>query len=117
MDSNKTEVYKGEIHSIGIPPRLKLFTSTDDSGIFHEIIRFMLMPDNEIDAFRMGLRYSIQKTVIVDDKEVLNQFVGIDENTIISDTSNYTSIEEYIVTNKVSLSLMISNYNRFSSQI
>lgn len=117
MESNKTEVYKGEIHSIGIKPRLKLFTSTNYSEIRKEITHLMLVPDNEIDAFRMGLRYSILKTIIVDDNEVSSQFVEIDENTIIPDTSYYTSIEEYIVKNKNSLSLMINNYNRFSLQI
>lgn len=117
IDTNKTEVYIGEINSIGIKPNLKLLTSANDSEIFNEITRFMLMPDNDIDAFRMGLRYSILKTVIVDDKKISSQFVEIDENTIIPDTSNYTSIEEYIVKNKESLSLMINNYNRFSLHI
>ena len=116
-DTNRTEIYKGEINSIGIKPRLKLFTSTNEPEIVNEITGFMLMPDNEIEAFRMGLRYSILKTVIVDGKEILNQFVEIDENIIIPDTSNYASIEEYIIKNKESLSLMISNYSRFSIQI
>jgi hypothetical protein len=70
-----------------------------------------------MDAIGMGLRYSILKTVIIDDKEVSSQFVEIDENTIIPDTSNYTSIKEYIIKNKEALSLMITNYNRFSSHI
>lgn len=116
-DTNKTEVYIGEINSIGIKPYLKLLTSTDYQELSYEFLRLRLTPDNEMDAFKMGLRYSILKTVIIDDKEVSSQFVGIDENTIIPDTSIYTSIEEYIVKNKESLSLMINNYNRFSSQI
>lgn len=117
IDINKTEVYIGEINSIGIKPRSKLLTSTNYQELSNEFFRLQLTPDNEMDAIGMGLRYSILKTVIVDDKEVSSQFVEIDENTIIPDTSNYTSIEGYIVKNKDSLSLMISNYNRFSLQI
>lgn len=114
IDNDKTEMYVGEINSIGIKPNLKLLTSTNYEELSNELLRLRLTPDNEIDAFRMGLRYSILKTVTVDDKEVSSQFVEINENTIILDTSSYTSIEEYIITNKGSLSLMISNYSRFS---
>lgn len=113
-DDDKVEIYKGEISSIGIEPRLKLFTSSNHTEIFDEITRFTIMPDNEIDAFRMGLRYSILKTVIVNGKEVSKQFVEIDGNTIMSDTSNYSSIEEYIVSNKNAISMMIKNYSKFS---
>jgi hypothetical protein len=117
VDTNKTEVYIGEINSIGVKPRLKLFTSTNYQELSNEFFRLLLTPDNEMDAIGMGLRYSILKTVIIDDKEVSSQFVEIDENTIIPDTSNYTSIKEYIIKNKEALSLMITNYNRFSSHI
>jgi len=116
IDTYKTEVYLGEIKSIGIKPYLKLTTSTNYQELSNEFFRLQLTPENEMDAIAMGLRYSILKTVIVEDKEVSSQFVEIDQNTIIPDTSNYTSVEEYIIKNKDSLSLMITNYNRFSLQ-
>ncbi len=114
IDENKVEIYRGEIKSIGITPRLKLFTSPDGSGVYNEIINSMLIPDCEIDAFRMGLRYVISKTEIVDDKELPELFVEIDENAVVPDTSKYYSLEEYFMTNKSSIALMLKNYGRFA---
>jgi hypothetical protein len=117
MDANKTVFYKGEVKSINRKPNLKIFTSTNYEEVTNELTRIWIDPDNEIDAFRMGLRYSILETVFVNDNEISNRFVEIDEDTIIPDTSDYASIEDYVVTNKNSISLMIHNYNRFAMHV
>lgn len=64
IDTNKTEIYIGDINSIGIKPRSKLLTSTNDKELYYEFFRIIFTTDNEMDAVRMGLRYSIIKTVI-----------------------------------------------------
>ena len=114
---NKTEIYKGEIKSLGSKPKLKLFTSENYNDVSDELFRIWLTPENEMDAIKMGLCYTIQKTVFVNENEISNQFVFIDEKEIITDTRQYTSIEEYIVSNKNSLSLMLRNYGNFAKQM
>lgn len=114
---NKTEIYKGEIKSLENKPRLKLFTSENYDDVSNEFFRVWLTPENEIDAIEMGLCYTIQKTIFIDDVEVSNRFVVIEEKEIIADNNRYNSIEEYIISNKDSLSRMLRNYSNFSKQI
>lgn len=68
-EETKTEMYKSEILSFGGTPRLKIFTSTDYNEISNEILSFGILQDNEINAFRMRLRYTILNASIVGDKE------------------------------------------------
>ncbi|MCT3758328.1 DUF91 domain-containing protein [Elizabethkingia anophelis] len=113
-ETNELVFYKGEIKSIvGRTPRLSLFTSTDKNKIYNELTRLHIMPENEMDAFQMGLNYSIQKVVYIDDNEVSSQYIELDENVIIDDKSNYTSIEDYIVINSSMISRMLQNYSSF----
>ncbi|PZR28678.1 MAG: hypothetical protein DI535_05960 [Citrobacter freundii] len=113
-ERNKMEFYKGEIKSIGVKPTLELFTTEKHDEVNSEFLRIMLGPENEIDAFRMGLWYSIKRTDFVDDHEVSNQFVVLDDSMIVPDSQLYDSIEEYIISNKDSIALMLKNYSRFS---
>ena len=116
-DLNKTEIYKGEIKSLGTKPTLKLFTSENYDDVSNELLRVWLTPENEIDAIKMGLCYTVQKTVFIDDNEVSNQFIVIDDKEIIADTHQYISIENYIISNKHSLSAMLRNYSNFAKQM
>lgn len=113
-DNDKAVFYKGDINSISIKHTMKLFTTTDHDEVTDELTHIWIDPDNETDAFKMGLRYSILETVFVKDAEVSSRFVEIDENTVVSDTTNYTSIEDYIVTNQHPLSLMLLNYGKYA---
>lgn len=113
-EEEKTEVYKGEVLSFGGRPRLKIFTSTDYNEISNEILSFSILPDNEINAFRMGLRYTILKTSLFENKKEAEQFVTLNQGEIVPDTSNYSSVEDYILKNKASIALMIQNYSRVS---
>lgn len=110
----KTAFYKGEILSTGVKQTLKLFTSINSKDITDELTRIMIMPDNEMDAFKMGLRYSIQETVFVNDEEISNRFVEIDNGKIFPDTCNYTTIENYIAMNKGPISRMVHHYSSFA---
>lgn len=113
-DIDKTVFYKGEINSIGIKQTSKLFTTTDSKEVTNELTRIWILPDNEMDAFKMGLRYSILESVFMNGGEVSSRFIEIDENIIVLDTNNYTSIEDYITTNQPSLSVMLQNYGKYA---
>lgn len=108
----KTEIYIGEILSFGGIPTLKIFTSTNYDEVSNEVLQFNLTPDNEIDAFRMGLRYTILKATVIDDKQDSEQFVTFSEGKIMLDDTKYDSIQDYILKNQLSLALMIKNYSR-----
>ncbi|MFB0499327.1 hypothetical protein ABID99_005564 [Mucilaginibacter sp. OAE612] len=116
IEEEKTEVYKGEVLSFGGRPRLKIFTSTDYNEISNEILSLSIFSDNEINALKMGLRYTVLKTSLLGNEES-EQFVTLNESKITSDTTNYDSIEDYILRNKTSIILMIQNYNRVSMTI
>lgn len=116
-DIDKTIFYKGEINSTGKKQTLKLFTTVDYREITNELTRIWIDPDNELDAFRMGLRYSILETVFVNGVEASSMFIEIDENTIVTDTNNYTSIEDYINANQQPLSIMLQNYSKYAMHV
>jgi hypothetical protein len=110
-EEEKTEVYKGEVLSFGGRPRLKIFTSTNFNEISTEILSFSILPDNEINALRMGLFYTVLKTTLLGNKEE-TEFVSLNESEITPVTTKYSSIEDYILKNKASIALMIQNYSR-----
>ncbi|WP_336664504.1 endonuclease NucS domain-containing protein [Elizabethkingia meningoseptica] len=113
-ETNQFIFYVGEIKSIvGRIPKLPMFTSTDKNEIYNELTRLYFMPENEMDAFKMGLNYSIQEVVYIDDNEVSSKYIELDENAIIDDKSNYASIENYIVVNSSMILRMLQNYSSF----
>ncbi|RZJ90593.1 MAG: DUF91 domain-containing protein [Chryseobacterium sp.] len=117
-EDNRTVFYKGEVLSTGNRQTLKLFTSTNSKDIADELTRVMIMPDNEMDAFRMGLHYSIQETLFVDGEETSNRFVEVVDGKVFADNkSDYTTIEDYIAMNKGPISLMVHNYSSFAVQL
>lgn len=116
-DIDKTIFYEGRVNSIGTKQTLKLFTSNSYDEITNELIRIWIDPDNETDAFKMGLSYSILETVNIKAEEISNRFIEIDGNIIIHDTTKYTSIEDYIIANKEALSRMLRSYSRFVMSI
>jgi hypothetical protein len=65
----------------------------------------------------MGLQYTISYTLIVDDKEVSNQFVKLVDSAIVLDNTKYISVEEYIIQNKPSIALMVRNYSRIYTSV
>ncbi|MFZ2782873.1 MAG: endonuclease NucS domain-containing protein [Sediminibacterium sp.] len=113
-DIDKTVFYKGDITSIGIKQTLKLFTTTDYEEVTNELTGIWIDPDNETDAFRMGLHYSILESVFVNGCETSSGFIEIDENVIVPDASNHTSIEDYIANNQGALSVMLHNYGKYA---
>jgi len=108
-DKNETEFYRGEVLSNARKPKFKLFTSHSSEELQQELFRVWLDPDNEKDAKGMGLRYCIQKTVIVDGNEISNGFVEMNQGEINRGKGQYISIPDYIVSNHDALSVMIRN--------
>lgn len=112
IDSDKTEIYIGEIYSLGTSPEFKMFTPMNDNEIFQEIFSFNFMPDNEVTAFRMGLHYGVLCSQIINGIESPQQFIELDDGEIKLSDARYYSIEDYLAENISSLRQMISNYNR-----
>ena len=113
-DIDKTVFYKGYITSTGIKPTLNLCTTTDYEQVTNELTRIWIDPDSETDVFRMGLHYSILESVSMNGGEISSRFIEIEENVIIPDAGNHTSIEDYIANNQDALSIMLDNYDRYT---
>lgn len=108
-DTEKTEFYCGDIHSSGKNPNMTMFTSDDIDEISNEIFNLHFFPENEKVAKKMGLLYTIKKTVYINNVEILNKYIVLKKNTPEFINRQYHSIENYIMSNKDRVSKMIKN--------
>ncbi len=108
-DAGKTEFYSGDIHASGKKPKMAIFNSDDIDKVSNEIFSLHFFPENETIAKKMGLIYTIKKTVFVDNVEVLDKFIVLKQNTIKYINKEYASIENYILSNEDDISKMIKN--------
>lgn len=112
-DSEKTEFYCGDIHSSGKKPKMTIFNSDDIDEISNEIFSLHFFPENETVAQKMGLIYTIKKTVYINNVEVLDKFIVLKKNTTEYIDRKYDSIENHIISNKYYVSKMIKNLSNF----
>lgn len=108
-DSEKTEFYCGDIHSSGKKPKMTMFCSDNIDEISNEIFSLHFFSKNETVAKKMGLIYTIKKTVYINSVEILNKFIVLKKNTPEYVDRQYHSIEHYIMSNKDDVSKMKKN--------
>ncbi|MDR6156598.1 hypothetical protein QF023_000114 [Chryseobacterium sp. SLBN-27] len=108
-DTKNTEFYCGQINSNGIKPKLSMFNSD-------EMFDLHLFPENETVAKKMGLIYSIRKTVFIETLETSNKFVVLKKDKVHHLNKQYPSIEEYIISNKMAVSKMIKEFSTLYSE-
>lgn len=113
-DQNKHIFYHGNVLSTNSKPKLKIFTSTDFQEVSDEFFHLWVNPINDKDAISVGLKYVIQKTVLIDDFETSKNYVSLIDKNIKIDENQYSSIEEYFIRNQDSIGMMIKNYSDHS---
>jgi len=95
--TEKTEFYCGDIHSFGKKPKMTMFSSDTIDEISNEIFSLYLFPKNETVAKKMGLIYTIKKTVYIKSVEISDKFIILKKNTPEYVNRQYHSIEHYIM--------------------
>lgn len=110
-DTEKTEFYCGDIRSFGKKPKMTMFSSDNIDEISDEVFCLHFFPENETVAKKMGLIYTIKKTVYINSVEVSDKFIVLKKNTPEYINRQYNSIEHYIISNKDEVSKMIKNLN------
>jgi Endonuclease NucS len=112
IESQKTDIYRGELLWNGKEPINKLFTSSNPEEISQEVFRLHLLPDNETDSFKTGLIYTNRKIVIENNEEVSNEFFIQKHDEWVLAETNYKLIEDFIITNQDKIRLFIYNYGQ-----